>query len=32
MKKVREKYGEKMAADNQLDILDEIEYGCEKIK
>jgi site-specific DNA-methyltransferase (adenine-specific) len=31
IKEVRRKYGEKMAADKQIDFLDEIEYGCEKL-
>lgn len=30
-KEVRKKYGEKMERDNQIDLLDEIEFGCQKI-
>jgi len=31
LKSVREKYGTKMERDGQLDLLDEILYGCEKL-
>lgn len=31
IKSVREKYGTKMERDGQLDLLDEILYGCEKL-
>ena len=31
IKSVREKYGTKMERDGQLDLLDELLYGCEKL-